>query len=459
MKTILVCLIFLATVAQSHEVSFDDNNTFSSIRSISPGQSLQLKNVSLGHLGTVTLNLERFKVFADDAQVTIHGEHGSRYEPMPNNIYFVGGIQDMNKSQIFIGFLENGHIEGIVEMADGEKLTLDWQQNNQFKLTKSNSDKLVNSDTRFFNPEDYIELPESEVLTQRSQTSQPRGPGIDYQLTVAIETDYEFYQIFNNTSTETNYIIGLIGYLSSMYYNEINTFVLVGNISLWTTSADPWGASNSACALMEVGKYWNDNNSAINRAITHFMSGKSLGGGIAWRGVLCNSGFNYNISSYSCGFPYPDNSNYGGAYGVSGGLSGAFNPGNPQPIWDIVVTSHEIGHNFDSPHTHCYGGIGGNPNPVDECYNGEANCFSGTETLPGPQGQGSGTIMSYCHLRGGGLSNIALNLGTNHPYGVQPERVPNVMRDHVEFMAGVNPQCIMPASNDLIFMNGFEQSP
>jgi hypothetical protein len=456
MKTILFCLISIASIAQSHELSLTDKNSLTRIQSIAPGQSLQLKNVSIGHLGSVTLNLKRFKVFADDAKITIHSDQGTRHEPMPDNVYFVGDIEDLNHSRVFIGFLENGIIEGVIEMADGEKFTLNQQHKNQFQLNEPNTKSLTNADNRFFNPKDYIEIPESEVITQRAQNNQLLGPGIDYQLTVAIETDYEFYQIFNNTSAEANYITGLIGYVSTMYYNQINTFVLVGNISLWTTAADPWTATDSGCALMEVGKYWNDNNGAVDRAITHFMSGKSLGGGIAWLGVLCNSGFNFNISSYNCSLPYPDNSNYGGAYGVSGGLSGSFNPGNPQPVWDIVVTSHEIGHNFDSPHTHCYAGIGGNANPVDECYNGESGCFSGTESLPGPIGQGSGTIMSYCHTLSPGLSNIALNLGNGHPYGVMPERVPNRMRAHVEAVANSQPQCIMPAANDLIFANGFE---
>jgi cysteine-rich repeat protein len=67
----------------------------------------------------------------------------------------------------------------------------------------------------------------------------------------------------------------------------------------------------------------------------------------------------------------------------------------------VQVVAHELGHNFGSPHTHCY------MPPVDNCYNQEAGCYAGVESVP----PGGGTIMSYCHLLGGGLSNINLTFG------------------------------------------------
>jgi cysteine-rich repeat protein len=65
----------------------------------------------------------------------------------------------------------------------------------------------------------------------------------------------------------------------------------------------------------------------------------------------------------------------------------------------VLVTSHEMGHNLGSPHTHCYSPA------VDKCYNHETGCYSG------PVVASRGTIMSYCHLLSGGLSNIDLVFG------------------------------------------------
>jgi cysteine-rich repeat protein len=65
----------------------------------------------------------------------------------------------------------------------------------------------------------------------------------------------------------------------------------------------------------------------------------------------------------------------------------------------VIVFTHEIGHNLGSPHTHCY-----SP-PVDQCYNAEMDCYSGSVVIT------RGTIMSYCHLYAG-VSNIDLEFGS-----------------------------------------------
>src|SRR2546426_8898834 len=108
------------------------------------------------------------------------------------------------------------------------------------------------------------------------------------------------------------------------------------------------------------------------RTVVHFVSGKSVQGGVAYIDVLCNASYGYGVSQ----------------------VYGSFDLSQPSQIWDALVLTHELGHNFGTPHTHCY-----SP-PLDKCFSGEAGCYSG------PVVASRGTIMSYCHLLAGGLSNI-----------------------------------------------------
>lgn len=289
---------------------------------------------------------------------------------------------------------------------------------------------------------------------------EPDSPAAAHTARVAIETDNEFLARFGgNTTNATNYVGSLIGFISTIYDTEVQTNMQVSFLRLWTTP-DPFAQTKPGCLMLESGKYWNENQSATSRTTMHLLSGKNTLAGIAWVGVLCRGPFTATLAQVgentdSC--PGLANSaNYGGGYGVTEGIAGNFNAANPNVVWDVDSVAHELGHNFNSPHTHCYGGIGGSAEPIDQCYNTEQTCYSGTPVLPGPQGQGSGTIMSYCQLRSGGLSNISLTLGTGHPYGVLPGRVPSRMFAHVQSTASSNAACLARVEVDLIFANGFD---
>jgi hypothetical protein len=121
-----------------------------------------------------------------------------------------------------------------------------------------------------------------------------------------------------------------IGYASTIYLDEINTTLLVQSVTLWTGGAgsDPWNQASTVCGLMEFGRYWNLNRTGVTRTIAHFLSGKNLGGGIAWLGVLCSGPFG---ASASCP-GLPADAPWGGAYGFTANISGNFNINNPTVV-------------------------------------------------------------------------------------------------------------------------------
>jgi hypothetical protein len=250
------------------------------------------------------------------------------------------------------------------------------------------------------------------------------------QIRIAFETDHEFLQLFGgNTSAATGYIGTMASALTAIYQRDVQARIAATYARLWTTPADPWNATSTSTQLEQFEAYWALNMGSVSRDLAHFLSGRGLGGGVAYLPGLCN------------GVPF----------GVSANLGGFF----PTPLidnngqnWDIYVVAHEIGHNFAAPHTHNYAP------PLDGCGSSPQDCTAAN--------QDAGTIMSYCHLCAGGVQNIKLqfhpgNIATmeNHlstigcPYE-GPDRPPIVFLDRVNAVATA-PTLIDVLANEIDF--------
>ena len=121
----------------------------------------------------------------------------------------------------------------------------------------------------------------------------------------------------------------------------------------------------------------------VSRAAAMMLSGKQSSdfsaSGIAWLDSLCSGTHGYSFSQ-------------------------VFKFAQDTSVNDAPLVGHEIGHNFGSPHTHCY------TPPIDTCYNGEA-CYTGSRSCPAPVTINgvtnvTGTVMSYCHLTGCGSTAV-----------------------------------------------------
>ena len=200
---------------------------------------------------------------------------------------------------------------------------------------------------------------------------------------IAVDTDYEFTastRTFSGDATASAaYIVTLFGAIDEVYQREFQTAVLVPYLRVWSSDNDPYPAAGYVPdRLDQFQAEWNNHRTDIVRNVAHMLSTGNVGGvgGIAYLPALCDQFYGYGVSGYINGhFPYPleDHNNQN---------------------WDVVVTTHEIGHNFGAPHTHDV-----SP-PIDSCAFGDCSLAA------------QGTIMSYCHTCPGGLTNIALNM---HP--------------------------------------------
>jgi len=339
----------------------------------------------LGEGRTVDLVLRRFEPFADGIRVEVVEASGSRTLALPDRVYFTGTVAGEGDSLVFLAAGRDRVHGFVVSGGDVHPFGPDGHGGHRIYSVRD-ADPTVYPPPGDFCANDLH--PEEVALPAAVAALAEPAPPIAATTTlkradVAIESDYELRAKFATDTDALNYLSSLAAAATAIYERDVAVRLNFSYIRLWATSADPWTATSTTAALDELRAYWNDpaNNMAAiagPRTTVHFISGKSVQGGVAYVNVLCNASYGYGVSQ----------------------VYGAFDLSQPSQIWDVEVVTHELGHNFGSPHTHCY-----SP-PVDECYNQEAGCYSG------PVVASRGTIMSYCHLLAGGLANIDLLFGS-----------------------------------------------
>ncbi len=213
---------------------------------------------------------------------------------------------------------------------------------------------------------------------------------------VAIDTDNEFMggKFSDNTANAANYIANLFNEMNLIYERDVTLHLLQGyTILRLSTAADPYTQNSNSNAsfaeLNEFSSYWGSHYGGVKRTLSAMLSGKQPGtnsaSGIAWISGLCSTGTGYSFSK-------------------------VFRFAQDTSANDVFITAHEIGHNFGSPHTHCYA----DPKP-DTCFSGEqgTNCYVGSTPCPLPATyhgvKTTGTLMSYCHLLSGCAAGLVFH--------------------------------------------------
>ena len=406
--------------------------------SVPAGGRFRLAGVPL-EARTVALHLVRFEVFTSDAKVLVQGVGRKQTVRPPDRAYFRGGIEGEPDSLAFLAAGRDGEVRGLV-VSDGRTFVLGAEREKappeEALVVRAVEESLRDEPAPGWScgvdalPGPHLGGNESiNAIFGEQVVDIVTAEVAQHSILVAIETDFELYDRFDSVDLTAAYVGDLLGAISAIYYRDLGTTLRVNFLSLWTTANDPWTGAQSCDSLAQLANYWMNpanGRATIPRGTVHFLSGKSTSGknGIAWVSALCATP---QTAQLSCGTT--TYSTYFGGFGATHGIDGSFNPASPTVVWDIYGTSHELGHNFGSPHTHCYNNypLPGSP-PVDQCYGTEPGCYTGPTSLP-PGGRGS--IMSYCHLLGSLSANMALSFGALLQYGTLSERVPQRIRDFV----------------------------
>lgn len=278
--------------------------------------------------------------------------------------------------------------------------------------------------------------------------------GTHYEAVIAVDLDYSTYQQLGSLQAVQSYVAELFAYTNVVYEREVETKLVVGDIRVrQTADDDPYYTDEELetdCRLAELKNKWDGSEelSKVKRSSVAHLTATPFGG-LADLGGLCLESYSYDpVEIENC----PFESDSSGGFSVSG-TQGEVSTIGTGPAFADVVPAHELGHNFNSQHSHGYMGFGGNENPVDGCYVEEeqgSHFWTGETALPGVgslqggiSGERTGTIMSYCHqLPGGTPGNQSMTFGKGFAYGIEPDRVPERMRNFVGALALTKPSCI-----------------
>ena len=416
------------------------DDAFTPLRNAGAARKIVLDRLPIYDDKRSTIELEEFQLWAPDAKVIIHGDHGvvlQKLDPPPMR-FFRGSVNGDPGSFAYFSIDAKGEVYGMVVTKD-RRLSVRTQHaraggraaesGDVFLSTFDDSDTIpMGNQTWACDVEKMAfrhapEDPPSRAIANGYQVTAQGITGTQsYAIKVDIETDNAlFVSAGSNNTTETNYITSLSGAVSTIYNRDLNTNLTQGNVHIYTTTPDGWTAKNSGQGLDELGKHYNNPTSPRTSSSVVFLSGKNIPGGVAWTSVAGADDSTFSGACLDATTPPC----YAGPYAWCGGIDVGAVP-NPNATtgtvlygmpssnyWPLVEYAHELGHNLAGTHTHCVaitnaerlaaGVTDGSPATaasdfVDHCYASEGTgCYSGTDYILGSQGVFSGTIMSYCH--------------------------------------------------------------
>ncbi|MEI7802732.1 MAG: M12 family metallo-peptidase, partial [Bacteroidota bacterium] len=344
----------------------------------------------------VVLQLAQVNIKTEDFSVGTKTNSGNHPFNYTDGVHYRGIVKGNDNSIATISIFNN-ELVGMISSDEGT-FTLGKMDD------ESDSYIFYNSTKSNYHPVMDCYTDESNYQISGSQ-AQSRGVACKV-VKVYFECDYQMYLDHSSDVTATaNYVTSLFNQVSTLYANE-NIEIQIQQIYVWTVT-DPYVSYSTASALLPV--FSSNNSPFTNGNLAHFLSTRSLGGGVAYLSGLC--------SSYSC-------------FAVSMVYNSFSNV--PTYSWSVEVVTHEMGHNLSSPHTHNCSWAGG---PIDNCgptagYPTEGGCADG------PTPTNGGTIMSYCHL----VSGVGINF--NNGFGPLPG---NLIRNYVTIASCVSQTGIVPS--------------
>lgn len=310
---------------------------------------------------TITVELVKNKIFTDDFVVNTSS---GKVIPKNSGIYYQGIVKGNLTSVVSFSFFEDDLV-GMVSVKEIGNIVV--------SRTKDSRDFVSYNDQKLAEKKAFacevVEVPESQNRILNLSPEAASAALTDNCVRIYLETTFGVYELKGESAVSVrNWVTGIFNNVKTLYFNDgIN--IALSEIFVWdTTETAVYPGTKSRELLDQFRVYRKDFNGDVGQLWKYPLED----GGVAYQDILCNKDYNYSF------------------VGVD-----AYNIDLPNFSWNVFVSTHELGHNLASPHTHnC--SWNGNKTAIDGC----AVAYSATlsEGCNGPVPEDGGTIMSYCHL-------------------------------------------------------------
>lgn len=408
-------------------------------RSIFVPQSkqLSLSNFPLPGMDAATLVLERTHAVVDaNTEFYTHTKAGKVAFKVGPVLSYRGTVNGDPETSVSLHY-SDGDVTGFVRLADGQRTLIG--RDFSAAVSEQGVPHVIADEVAMFGIDPLSNFvcgneslpidPDAAARKMVVPTVPKTVEGVQaeylrlFKVAVVLREDIDSIMKQRNQTDEqiAQYFIKVAATTAQVYEQELNAYFYIGHFEKFTEE-EPSGyfydGRSPRELLNEFSLDWSSRMNKVDRTVAHLYTRARPAGGIVIGGVANLDGM--------C------QKNNGGGYAVSTVyLNASQLPGDPNRsngfVWDVFVTSHEIGHNIGAYHTHaCYWSP-----PLDTCViksDGTDACYSD----PSLRRVVPGTIMSYCHLFNG--STVPLTFGT---------RVAERMRSWVA-AASCNPLTTVP---------------
>jgi len=353
---ILICLLQAFGLAQ--EFRTEDLNRLSYFEVVSPrinlipppgpGQddsAVPQQRIAFSAFGKFfELDVEENRLYSQGAQIRWVGSNGVLSEE-PRPIHFKGRVSDDDSSWLRLT-VDQGEIEGMISTEENIYFIVpgprtEIRQGAPVNIIYRLSDVVAGWDDHHcaigheVAVQDVIVAggqPEEEMDSARSKSPLDRyGLSMDeFQSMLPAETlkqaevhlvaDGAYYSLYQGNSAAR--MASVINVVTGIYEEELGVRISIGQSTVYTEATDPFTVSTDPGQLLT--NFTFDEPHVQGFDLAHLFTGRDLNGGavgIAWMAVVCNNVY---------------------ATGISQDVSSL--------DVRIVLTAHEMGHNFASEH-------------------------------------------------------------------------------------------------------------